>query len=62
MRNGVVAQTLAINSLIRFPNGPDTDGFIRGSTNHLSRLDATNTGVDVYGALTTTAMQILEEM
>ena len=35
-------------------NNPDTDGFIRLSNNNLSRLDATNTGVDVYGFLTTT--------
>ena len=35
-------------------NNPDTDGFIRLSKNNLSRLDATNTGVDVYGFLTTT--------
>ena len=35
-------------------NNPDTDGFIRLSSNNLSRLDATNTGVDVYGVLTTT--------
>ena len=34
-------------------NNPDTDGFIRLSNNNLSRLDATNTGVDVYGILTT---------
>ena len=30
-------------------NNPDTDGFIRLSNNNLSRLDATNSGVDVYG-------------
>ena len=35
-------------------NNPDTHGFIRLSNNNLSRLDATNTGVDVYGILTTT--------
>ena len=35
-------------------NNPDTDGFIRSSNNNLSRLDATNTSVDVYGVLTTT--------
>ena len=35
-------------------NNPDTDGFIRLSNNNLSRLDTTNTGVDVYGILTTT--------
>ena len=35
-------------------NNPDTDGFIRLSNNNLSRLDATNTGVDVYGFFTTT--------
>ena len=35
-------------------NNPDTDGFIRLSNNNFSRLDATNTGVDVYGFLTTT--------
>ena len=35
-------------------NNPDDDGFIRLSNNNLSRLDATNTGVDVYGFLTTT--------
>ena len=35
-------------------NNPDTDGFIRLSNNNLSRLDATNTGVDAYGFFTTT--------
>ena len=35
-------------------NNPDTDGFIRLSNNNLSRLDATNTGIDVYGFFTTT--------
>ena len=35
-------------------NNPDTDGFIRLSKTNLSRLDTTNTGVDVYGILTTT--------
>ena len=35
-------------------NNPGTDGFIRLSKNNLSRLDATNTGVDVYGFFTTT--------
>ena len=35
-------------------NNPDTDGFIRLSNNNLSRLDATNSGVDVYGFFTTT--------
>ena len=35
-------------------NNPDDDGFIRLSNNNLSRLDATNTGVDVYGFFTTT--------
>ena len=35
-------------------NNPDTGGFIRVSNNKSSRLDATNTGVDVYGVLTTT--------
>ena len=35
-------------------NNPDDDGFIRLSKNSLSRLDATNTGVDVYGVFTTT--------
>ena len=35
-------------------NNPDTDGFIRLSNNNLSRLGATNTGVDVYGFFTTT--------
>ena len=35
-------------------NNPDTDGFIRLSNNNISRLDATNTGVDVYGFFTTT--------
>ena len=35
-------------------NNPDNDGWIRLSNNGLSRLDATNTGVDVYGVLTTT--------
>ena len=37
-----------------FINNPDTDGFIRLSNNNLSRLDATNTGVDVYGDLSYT--------
>ena len=35
-------------------NIPDTDGFIRLSNNNFSRLDATNTGVDIYGFFTTT--------
>ena len=35
-------------------NNPDDDGFIRLSNNNLSRLGATNTGVDVYGVFTTT--------
>ena len=35
-------------------NNPDTDGFTRLSNNNLSRLDATDTGVDVYVVLTTT--------
>ena len=35
-------------------NNPDTDGFIRLSNNNLSRLDATNAGVDIYGVLTRT--------
>ena len=35
-------------------NNPDTDGLTRLSNNNLSRLDATNTGVDVYGFFTTT--------
>ena len=35
-------------------NNPDTDGFIRLSNNNLSRLDATNSGVDAYGFFTTT--------
>ena len=35
-------------------NNPDTDGLIRFSINNLSRLDATNTGVDVYGDLSYT--------
>ena len=35
-------------------NIPDTDGYIRSSNNNVSRLDTTNTGVDVYGILTTT--------
>ena len=35
-------------------NNPDNDGWIRLSNNGLSRLDATTTGVDVYGVLTTT--------
>ena len=35
-------------------NNPDTDGLIRLSNNNLSRLDATNTGVDVYGDLSYT--------
>ena len=39
-------------------NNPDTDGFIRLSNNTLSRLDATNTGVDVYGDLTYTGSLI----
>ena len=39
-------------------NNPDTDGFIRLSNNNLSRLDATNTGVDVYGDLSYTGSLI----
>ena len=39
-------------------NNPDTDGFIRLSSNNLSRLDATNTGVDVYGDLSYTGSLI----
>ena len=35
-------------------NNPDNDGWIRLSNSGLSRLDATTTGVDVYGVLTTT--------
>ena len=35
-------------------NNPDNDGLISLSNNNLSRLDATNTGVDVYGFFTTT--------
>ena len=35
-------------------NNPDNDGWIRLSNSGLSRLDATTTGVDVYGILTTT--------
>ena len=35
-------------------NNPDTDGFVRLSNNSLSRLDTTNTGVDVHGLFTTT--------
>ena len=37
---------------------PDTDGFIRLSNNNLSRLDATNSGVDVYGDLSYTGSLI----
>ena len=39
-------------------NNPDTDGLIRLSNNNLSRLDATNTGVDVYGDLSYTGSLI----
>ena len=39
-------------------NNPDTDGFIRLSNNNLSRLDATNNGVDVYGDLSYTGSLI----
>ena len=39
-------------------NNPDDDGFIRLSNNNLSRLDATNTGVDVYGDLSYTGSLI----
>ena len=39
-------------------NNPDTDGFIRLSNNNLSRLDATTTGVDVYGDLSYTGSLI----
>ena len=35
-------------------NNPDNDGWIRLSNTGLSRLDATTTGVDVYGVLKTT--------
>ena len=41
-----------------FINNPDTDGFTRLSNNNLSRLDATNTGVDVYGDLSYTGSLI----
>ena len=40
-------------------NTPDTDGFIRLSNNNLSRLDATNSGVDIYGDLSYTGSLIL---
>ena len=39
-------------------NNPDTDGFIRLSNNNLSRLDATNNGVDIYGDLSYTGSLI----
>ena len=39
-------------------NNTDTDGFIRLSNNNLSRLDATNNGVDVYGDLSYTGSLI----
>ena len=39
-------------------NNPDTDGFIRLSNNIFSRLDATNSGVDVYGDLSYTGSLI----
>ena len=39
-------------------NNPDTDGFIRLSNSNLSRLDATNSGVDVYGDLSYTGSLI----
>ena len=39
-------------------NNPDTDGLIRLSNNNLSRLDATNSGVDVYGDLSYTGSLI----
>ena len=39
-------------------NNPDTDGFIRLSNNNLSRLDATNSGVDVSGDLSYTGSLI----
>ena len=39
-------------------NNPDTDGFIRLSNNNLSRLDAINNGVDVYGDLSYTGSLI----
>ena len=39
-------------------NNPDNDGLIRLSNNNLSRLDATNTGVDVYGDLSYTGSLI----
>ena len=39
-------------------NNPDTDGLIRLSNSNLSRLDATNTGVDVYGDLSFTGSLI----
>ena len=39
-------------------NDPDTDGFIRLSNTNLSRLDATNSGVDVYGDLSYTGSLI----
>ena len=39
-------------------NNPDTDGLIRLSNDNLSRLDATNVGVDVYGDLSYTGSLI----
>ena len=35
-------------------NSPDDNGWIRLSNSGLSRLDATTTGIDVYGVFTTT--------
>ena len=39
-------------------NTPDDNGWIRLSNNNLSRLDATNSGVDVYGDLSYTGSLI----
>ena len=39
-------------------NNPDDNGWIRSSNNNLSTLDATTTGVDVYGDLSYTGSLI----
>ena len=43
-------------------NNPDDNGWIRLSNNNLSTLDATTTGVDVYGDLSYTGSLILHQI
>ena len=58
LRNLEITHTDVSGSQRVLINNPDTDGFIRLSNNNLSRLDATNTGVDVYGDLSYTGSLI----